>query len=88
MNKLIQYINLAMTFISLNKALSKDGKEFYKEAMCLGAGVNKALKDGKVTNEELDELVGQIADTGSSLVSLLEGLRIPEEVKPEGWDEA
>ena len=79
MKKITQYINLMLTFISLNKTLGRDAKEFYGQVACLGAGVNRVLKDGKVTNEELDEITGQLADTCASLVNLLEEFRIPED---------
>ena len=72
-------------FVQLNKTLGSNGKEFYGQSLCLAHGVNKVLKDGKVTNIELDELTGQIADTCASLVNLLEEFRIPEE---EGLDES
>ena len=79
MKKLTNYINLLLTFISLNKTLGRDAKEFYGQVACLGAGVNKVLKDGQVTNEELDEITGQLADTCAALVNLLEEFRIPED---------
>ena len=88
MKKLTKYINLIIMFVQLNKALGSNGKAFYGQSLCLAQGVNKVLKDCKVTNVELDELTGQIADTCASLVTLLEEFVIPEEEKPEGWDEA
>jgi len=79
MKKLTRYINLLILFIGLNKSLSSNGKEFYGQSLCLAHGVHRVLKDGKLTNEELDEITGQIADTCASLVSLLEEFVIPEE---------
>jgi hypothetical protein len=82
MNKLTHYITLLIMFMSLNKQLKKNGSDFYGQSLCLAYGLRKVLKDGKVSNEELNELTGQIADTCASLVNLLEEFVIPEE-EPE-----
>ena len=83
MKMLTKYIDLIIMFVQLNKSLSSNGKEFYGHSLCLAHGVNRVLKDGKLTNEELDEITGQIADTCASLVSLLEEFVIPEEEPKE-----
>ena len=76
---MINNINTLIMLISLNSQLKKNGSDFYGQSLCLAKGLQNILKDGKITNEELDEFTGQLADTCASLVNLLEEFRIPEE---------
>lgn len=80
MNKLTGYITTLLLFISLNKRIEKTGSDFYGQSRCLAQGLNNIIKDGKVTNEELDDFTAQLADTCASLINLLEEFKIPEEV--------
>ena len=86
MKKLTHFIQLAILFLQLNKALGRDAKDLYGHSLCLAYGINQILKDRKVTNVELDELTGLIADTSASLVMLLENFTIPEEEVSEEYD--
>ena len=82
MKKLRAYISWAILFLQLNKALAKDAQDLHANILCLASGIHTTLKDGKITNEELDILNGCVADTAASLVTLFDGFAIPEEEPP------
>jgi len=79
MKKVITYISWVIMFLQLNKALYKDSKDFHANIFCLSAGIHNMLKDRKITNEEVDSLSGLIADTCSSLITLIDRFTVPEE---------
>ena len=71
-------INLAITFIQLNKGQTAHGKQIIKEAMDVVQSLGKALKDKKITMAEKKELVKELKEFSTTTIKALDSLIIPE----------
>jgi len=71
-------INLAITFMSLNKGQSAEGKKIVKEGMDVIQTLGKALKDKKITMAEKKALVKELREFSKTTIDAVDKLVIPE----------
>ena len=71
-------INLAITFISLNKGQSAEGQKILKEGMDVIQTLGKALKDKKITMAEKKALVKELREFSKTTIDAIDTLVIPE----------
>ena len=71
-------INLAITFISLNKGQSAEGQKILKEGMDVIQTLGKALKDKKITMTEKKALVKELKEFSKTTIDAIDKLVIPE----------
>ena len=71
-------INLAITFMSLNKGQSAEGKKIIKEGMDVIQTLGNALKDKKVTMAEKKALVKELREFSKTTIYAVDKLVIPE----------
>ena len=71
-------INLAITFMSLNKGQSAEGKKIIKEAMDVVQTLGKALKDKKITMVEKKALVKELREFSKVSIDAVDKLVIPD----------
>ena len=71
-------INLAITFMSLNKGQSAEGKKIVKEGMDVIQPLGKALKDKKITMAEKKALVKELREFSKTTIDAVDKLVIPE----------
>jgi len=71
-------INLAITFMSLNKGQSAEGQKILKEGMDVIQTLGKALKDKKVTMVEKKALVKELREFSKVTIDAVDKLIIPE----------
>ena len=71
-------INLAITFISLNKGQSAEGQKSLKEGMDVIQTLGKALKDKKITMAEKKALVKELREFSKTTIDAIDTLVIPE----------
>ena len=71
-------INLAITFMSLNKGQSAHGKQIIKEGMDVIQTLGKALKDKKITMAEKKALVNELREFSKTTIDAVDKLVIPE----------
>ena len=71
-------INLAITFMSLNKGQSAEGKKIIKEGMDVIQTLGKALKDKKITMAEKKALVKELREFSKTTIDAVDKLVIPE----------
>ena len=71
-------INLAITFMSLNKGQSAEGKKIIKEGMDVIQTLGNALKDKKVTMAEKKALVKELREFSKTTIDAIDTLVIPE----------
>ena len=71
-------INLAITFMSLNKGQSAEGKKIVKEGMDVIQTLGKALKDKKITMVEKKALVKELREFSKTTIDAVDKLVIPE----------
>ena len=71
-------INLAITFMSLNKGQSAEGKKIVKEGMDVIQTLGKALKDKKITMAEKKALVKELIEFSKTTIDAVDKLVIPE----------
>ena len=71
-------INLAITFMSLNKGQSAEGKKILKEGMDVIQTLGKALKDKKITMAEKKALVKELREFSKTTIDAIDTLVIPE----------
>ena len=71
-------INLAITFMSLNKGQSAEGKKIIKEGMDVIQTLGNALKDKKVTMAEKKALVKELREFSKTTIDAVDKLVIPE----------
>ena len=71
-------INLAITFMSLNKGQSDEGKKIVKEGMDVIQTLGKALKDKKITMAEKKALVKELREFSKTTIDAVDKLVIPE----------
>ena len=71
-------INLAITFMSLNKGQSAEGQKILKEGMDVIQTLGKALKDKKITMAEKKALVKELKEFSKTTIDAIDTLVIPE----------
>ena len=71
-------INLAITFMQLNKGQSAEGKKIVKEGMDVIQTLGKALKDKKITMTEKKALVKELREFSKTTIDAIDTLVIPE----------
>ena len=71
-------INLAITFMQLNKGQSAEGKKIVKEGMDVIQTLGKALKDKKITMAEKKALVKELREFSKTTIDAIDKLVIPE----------
>ena len=71
-------INLAITFMQLNKGQSAEGKKIVKEGMDVIQTLGKALKDKKITMAEKKALVKELREFSKTTIDAVDKLVIPE----------
>ena len=71
-------INLAITFMQLNKGQSAEGKKIVKEGMDVIQTLGKALKDKKITMAEKKALVKELKEFSKTTIDAIDKLVIPE----------
>ena len=71
-------INLAITFMSLNKGQSAEGKKILKEGIDVIQTLGKALKDKKITMAEKKALVKELREFSKTTIDAIDTLVIPE----------
>jgi|6_EtaG_2_1085325.scaffolds.fasta_scaffold455797_1 hypothetical protein len=71
-------INLAITFMSLNKGQSAEGQKILKEGMDVIQTLGKALKDKKITMAEKKALVKELREFSKTTIDAIDTLVIPE----------
>ena len=71
-------INLAITFMSLNKGQSAHGKQIIKEGMDVIQTLGKALKDKKITMTEKKALVKELREFSKTTIDAVDKLVIPD----------
>ena len=71
-------INLAITFMQLNKGQSAEGKKIVKEGMDVIQTLGKALKDKKITMTEKKALVKELKEFSKTTIDAIDKLVIPE----------
>ena len=71
-------INLAITFMQLNKGQSAEGKKIVKEGMDVIQTLGKALKDIKITMTEKKALVKELKEFSKTTIDAIDKLVIPE----------
>jgi len=74
----MKIISLGLTFYNLNKGLADDGKVIVDEGMDIIQSISASLKDGKITNEEKNQIVKEIKDFSKVSIEAIEKLSIPE----------
>ena len=74
----MKIISLGLTFYNLNKGLADDGKVIVDEGMDIIQSISASLKDGKITNEEKNQIVKEIKDFSKVSIVAIEKLSIPE----------
>ena len=70
-------INLAITFMSLNKGQSAEGKKIIKEGMDVIQTLGNALKDKKVTMAEKKALVKELRQFSKVAIKTLDDITLP-----------
>jgi len=60
------------------KGLADDGKKIVDEGMDIIQSISASLKDGKITNEEKNQIVKEIKDFSKVSIEAIEKLSIPE----------
>ena len=73
----MKIISLGLTFYNLNKGLADDGKVIVDEGMDIIQSISASLKDGKITNEEKNQIVKEIKDFSKVSIEAIEKLSIP-----------
>ena len=71
-------INLAITFMQLNKGQSAEGKKIVKEGMDVIQTLGKALKDKKITMAEKKALGKELREFSKTTIDAVDKLVIPE----------
>ena len=71
-------INLAITFMQLNKGQSAEGKKIVKEGMDVIKTLGEALKDKKITMAEKKALVKELREFSKTTINAVDKLIIPE----------
>ena len=74
----MKIISLGLTFYNLNKGLADDGKVIVDEGMDIIQSISASLKDGKITNEEKNQIVKEIKDFSKVSIEAIEKLSKPE----------
>ena len=74
----MKIISVGLTFYNLNKGLADDGKVIVDEGMDIIQSISASLKDGKITNEEKNQIVKEIKDFSKVSIEAIEKLSIPE----------
>ena len=74
----MKIISLGLTFYNLNKGLADDGKVIVDEGMDIIQSISASLKDGKINNEEKNQIVKEIKDFSKVSIEAIEKLSIPE----------
>ena len=74
----MKIISLGLTFYNLNKGLADDGNVIVDEGMDIIQSISASLKDGKITNEEKNQIVKEIKDFSKVSIEAIEKLSIPE----------
>ena len=75
---LMSIINLAITFVNLNKGRTNEGKKIIKEATDVIQSLGNALKDKKITNAEKKVLVKELKEFTSTTIKVIDNIVIPE----------
>ena len=70
-------LNLAITFMQLNKGQTTEGKKIIKEAMDVIQSLGNALKDKKITAAEKKNLVRELREFSKTTIDALDKLIIP-----------
>ena len=70
-------LNLAITFMQLNKGQTTEGKKIIKEAMDVVQSLGNALKDKKITAAEKKHLVKELREFSKTTIDALDKLIIP-----------
>ena len=75
---LMSIINLAITFVNLNKGQTNEGKKIIKEATDVIQSLGNALKDKKITNAEKKAIVKELKEFTSTTIKVIDSIVIPE----------
>ena len=71
-------LNLAITFMQLNRGQTTAGKLIIKEAMDVVESLGKALKDKQITMTEKKALIKELREFSKTTIKALDDLIIPE----------
>ena len=75
---LVKAINLAIVFLTLNKAAKANAKAVLTESIDIGLALSKIAKAQKVDQKTKDSLAKEVKDFNKAVNKFLDELVIPE----------
>lgn len=75
---LVKAINLAIVFLTLNKAAKANAKAVLTESIDIGLALSKIAKAQKVDQKTKDSLAKEVKDFNKAVNKFLDDLVIPE----------
>ena len=75
---LVKAINLAIVFLTLNKAAKANAKAVLTESIDIGLALSKIAKAQKVAQKTKDSLAKEVKDFNKAVNKFLDDLVIPE----------
>ena len=75
---LVKAINLAIVFLTLNKAAKANAKAVLTESIDIGLALSKIAKAQKVDQKTKDSLAKELKDFNKAVNKFLDDLVIPE----------